>query len=149
MDNQSDHCPIVLSLNIDVCQTIHSPTVHRSRKLWNRAFESDKTIYRNVLDNCLKCIHAPIESINYNNMLCNESVHINCIKKINDDIVLAAITASDVIPETVKQSNNFPGLTKETSYLREIALFWRSIWISLNSPRSGIRADIMRHTRCK
>ena len=25
-------CPIVLSLNIDVCKTIHSPTVHRSRK---------------------------------------------------------------------------------------------------------------------
>ena len=54
VDNQSDHCPIVLSLNIDVSQTIHSPTVHRSRKQWNRASESDKTIYRNVLDNCLK-----------------------------------------------------------------------------------------------
>ena len=29
-------------------------------------------------------------------MLCNESVHINCITKFHDDIVLAAITASDV-----------------------------------------------------
>ena len=63
VDNQSDHCPIVLSLNIDVCKTIHSPTepVHRSRKLWNRASESDKSIYRNELDNCLNCIHVPIE----------------------------------------------------------------------------------------
>ena len=76
VDNQSDHCPIVLSLNIDVCKTIHSPTVHRSRKQWNRASESDKSIYRNELDNCLKCIHVPIESINCNNMLCNEYVHI-------------------------------------------------------------------------
>ena len=33
----------------------------------------------------------------------NESVHINCITKFHDDIVLAAITASDVIPETVKK----------------------------------------------
>ena len=49
----------------------------------------------------------------------------------------------------LKKSNNFPGWTKETSYLREIALFWRSIWISLNSPRSGIVADIMHRTRCK
>ena len=82
-------------------------------------------------------------------MLCNESVHINCIKKFHDDIVLATITASDVIPETVKKSNNFRGWTEETSYLREIALLWRSIWISLNSPRSGIVADIMCRTRCK
>ena len=43
---------------------------------------------------------------------------INCIKKFHDDIVLAAITASDVIPETVKKSNNFLGWTKETSYMR-------------------------------
>ena len=54
-----------------------------------------------------------------------------------------------MISETVKKSNNFPGWTKETSYLREIALLWRSIWISLNSPRSGVVADIMRRTRCK
>ena len=82
-------------------------------------------------------------------MLCNESVHINCITKFHDDIVLAAITASDVITETVKKSNNFPGWTKDASYLREIALLWRGIWISLNSPRSDIVADIMRRTRCK
>ena len=107
-NNQSDHCSIVLSLNIDVCKTIHSPTVHRSRKQWNRvrkqwnrASESDKSVYRNELDNCLKCIHVPIEPINCNNMLCNESVHINCIPKFHDVIILAAITASDVIPETV------------------------------------------------
>ena len=50
VDNQSDHCPIVYSLNIDVCKTIHSPTVHISRKQWYRESESDKSIYRNELD---------------------------------------------------------------------------------------------------
>ena len=53
VDNQSDHCPNVLALNIDVYKTIHIPTVHRSSKQWNRASESDKSIYRNELDNCL------------------------------------------------------------------------------------------------
>ena len=28
VDNQSDHCTIVLTLNIDVCQSIHSPTAN-------------------------------------------------------------------------------------------------------------------------
>ena len=83
MDNQSDHCPIVLSLNIDVCKSIHSLYTD----LENRASESDTSINRNELDNCLKCIHVPIESINCNNMLCNESVHINCITKFHDDSI--------------------------------------------------------------
>ena len=64
----------------------------------------DKSIYRKELDKCLKCIHVPIESINRNNMFCNEFVHINCITKFHDDIVLAAITTSDGIPETVKKT---------------------------------------------
>ena len=37
--------------------------------------------------------------------------------------ILAVITASDVIPETIKKSNNLPGWTKVASYLREIAMF--------------------------
>ena len=45
VDNRSHPYPIVLSLNIDVYQTIHSPVVHISRKQWNRASESDKSIY--------------------------------------------------------------------------------------------------------
>ena len=40
-------------------------------------------------------------------MLCNESVHINCITNFHDDIVLTAITAADVIPETVKNLTTF------------------------------------------
>ena len=35
-------------------------------------------------------------------MLCDESVHINYIKKYHYDIVLASMTTSDVIPETGK-----------------------------------------------
>ena len=33
--------------------------------------------------------------------------------------------------------------------MREIAFFWLSIWITFDSPRSGIVADIMRRTCCK
>ena len=38
VDNQSDHCPIVLSLNIDVSQTIHSPTVTQISKTVEQSF---------------------------------------------------------------------------------------------------------------
>ena len=32
---------------------------------------------------------------------------------------------------------------------REIALFWRCIWISMKSPRDGVVAEIMRRTRAQ
>ena len=58
--------------------------------------------------------------------------------------------ASEVIPSTTtKTSKNIPGWDTSVSYKREIALFWRSIWISMNSPRDGHVADIMRRTRAQ
>ena len=53
--------------------------------------------------------------MNCSNILCDESVHINCIYKGHDDIITTAITASDVIPETGKNYNYFPGWTNEPS----------------------------------
>ena len=40
-------------------------------------------------------------------------------------------------------------MDKRDQLLREIALFWRSIWIGLHSPRSGIVTDSIRRARCK
>ena len=40
-------------------------------------------------------------------------------------------------------------LVKVTTNDRKIALFWRSSWLNMNSPRSRIGADIMRRTRAK
>ena len=45
--------------------------------------------------------------------------------------------ASEVIPSTTtKSSKNIPGWDTSVSYKKEIALFWRSIWILMNSPRN-------------
>ena len=38
---------------------------------------------------------------------------------------------------------------ENVQHSKEIALFWRSIWLNNNSPRQGVVADIMRRTRAK
>ena len=38
---------------------------------------------------------------------------------------------------------------ENVQHSKEIALFWRSIWLNNNSPRQGIVADIMQRTRAK
>ena len=71
----------------------------------------------------------------------------NDIHRLHDDIVSSIMEASEVIPSTTtKTSNNIPGWDTSVSYNKEIAIFWRSIWISMNSARDGHVADTMRRT---
>ena len=65
-------------------------------------------------------------------------------------MISSMIGASEVIPSTTtKTSKIIPGWDTSVSYKKEIALFWRSNWISMNSPRDGHVADIMRRTRAQ
>ena len=84
------------------------------------------------------------------NMSCQCDTHVNDIHRLHDDIISSLIEASEVIPSTTtKTSINIPSWDTSVSYKKEIALFWRSIWISMNSPRDGHVADIMRRTRAQ
>ena len=80
-------------------------------------------------------------------MLCDDDDHIQDIMHMHDDLISACITASSVIPDTKQKTHQIPGWDASISNDREIALFRRSIWQNMNSPRSGIVADIMRRTR--
>ena len=64
-------------------------------------------------------------------------------------IIYIYIYASEIIPETGKKSNKIPGWDVKLNHEREIALFWRSIWISMKSSHDGVVAEIMTHTRAQ
>ena len=89
----------------------------------------------------------PTNCMHCNYMLCDDDDHIQDIMHMHDDLISACITASSVIPDTKQKTHQIPGWDASISNDREIALFWRSIWQNMNSPRSGIVADIMRRTR--
>ena len=57
--------------------------------------------------------------------------------------------ASENIPTTNSKSHKIPGWTEAVQIHKEIALFWRSIWLCNNFPRQGVVADVMRKTRAK
>ena len=69
-------------------------------------------------------------------VLCTNNSHIDSIQKLHDDLISASICASDCIPNTGQSKRKMPGWDITVSHAREIALFWRSIWINLNSPRT-------------
>ena len=81
---------------------------------------------------------------------CECDTHVRDIHRLQVDIISSMIEASEVIPSTTtKTSKNIPGWDTSVRYKKEIALFWRSIWISMNSPRDGHVADIMCRTRAQ
>ena len=89
----------------------------------------------------------PADCIICTNVLGTNNSHIDSIQKLHDDLRSASICASDCIPNTGQSKRKIPVWDITVSHAREIALFWRSIWINLNSPRTHIVADIMRRTR--
>ena len=122
-------------------------TAHKSRKSWNIASNDDVCLYKHKLDEMLNNISIPADCIICTNVLCTNNSHIDSIQKLHDDLISASICASDCIPNTGQSKRKIPGWDITVSHAREIALFWRSIWINLNSPRTHIVADIMRRTR--
>ena len=149
IDNQSDHAPLIVSMDIHLSTYSSQCVTHKPRKKWNCATDEDIIRYQNNLDISLSTVHEPLDCIQCNNMLCNNIDHIQSVHTLHDELIAACINASVDIPDTSKKSSVIPGWNSEHSYLREISLLWRSIWISINSPRTGIVADIMRRTRCK
>ena len=107
----------------------------------------DVCLYKHKLDKMLNNISIPADCIICTNVLCKNNSHIDSIQKLHDDLISASICASDCIPNTGQSKRKIPWWDTTVSHARKIALFWRSIWINLNSPRTHIVADIMRRTR--
>ena len=149
VENQSDHAPVVLTLDIEMKKHAPNPYVYKDRRKWECANDNHINMYKVNLDNYLSCIDVPIDCMECNNVLCNDDKHATSIQHMHDALIAACIDASTTIPKTGMKSRNIPGWNAEISHEREIALFWRSIWINNNSPRDGIIADIMRRTRAK
>ena len=106
--------------------------------------------YHTELDKYLYKIVLPDDILYCRNMSCECNTHVNDIHRLQVDIISSMIEASEVIPSTTtKTSKNIPSWATSVSYKKIIALFRRSIWISMNSPKDGHVADIMRRTRAQ
>ena len=149
VENQSDHAPIVLELDIPIDHHIHVPINHKPRKKWNIASNDQIGNYKLALDNSLTQIVMPDDCLECTSMLCDSSKHALDIQQLHDDIISACIDASEDIPSTGKSSKNVPGWNEFVRPEKEKAILWRKIWISNGSPRHGHVADIMRRTRAK
>ena len=59
VENQSDHAPVVLSLNIFIQSHSYTPSNHIPCKNWNNANHNQIDTYKSVLDDNLSVIDIP------------------------------------------------------------------------------------------
>ena len=151
VENQSDHAPIGLELDIPIDHhtCIHVLINHKPRKKWNIASNDQIGNYKLALDNSLTQIVMPDDCLECTSMLCENSKHALDIQQLHDDIISACIDASEDTPSNGKSSKNVPGWNEFLRSEKEKAILWPKIWISNGSPRHGHVADIMRRTRAK
>ena len=95
LENQSDHAPVVLSLNIYSELHMNAP-----RKKWNTASHDQIDAYKSLLDDKLSAIDISNDCLNCDSLLCTNYDHAIFIQQMHDDIIAACIDASDNIPTT-------------------------------------------------
>ena len=81
--------------------------------------------------------------------MCTNIIHTNSIQLLHDQIILALLRSSEVIPETGTKSKNIPGWNDYIKHLKLTASFWRYLWRDNSSPLTGQIQDIMKETRRK
>ena len=117
IENQSDHLPLLITLDIDISivndVVINPPsTVRVPRQQWDRADITDRANYHDYLDNLLMSLHLPIHSLT---LIPVELIH--------------------------------AGWNDFVKSFQSEALDWHSIWISSGRPQSGFVCDMRRSSR--
>ena len=154
IDNCSDHCGILLSLDLS-CETLKPVQSERApRVAWYKACLANIEEYQANLDTELSKIYIPTECINCRNISSRE--HYVDIENLHNEIINACITAASVLPYTKQQSpsdnhnaKRVPGWRDHCATLRQKAIMWHNIWKDAGRPRHGKVADIRRLTRAK
>ena len=112
LDNQSDHVPLVMTLNIErETELINvSEKSYTSRKIWNRANSEHIKDYRMRLDECLLSFTLPFDCLQCTDLACTNNDHGECVQILHDNIISAMIDASVNIPSTKQNKNHqIPG----------------------------------------
>ena len=89
IDNQSDHVPLVLAINI-VSETEHmkvSTEIHAPRKVWNRTNSEHINDYRMRLDDCLLSFTLPFDCLQCTDLVCTNNEHVESVQILHGNII--------------------------------------------------------------
>ena len=155
-DNLSRHSPCLLQVRVGELPS--RPKVKEGKKMrrpaWYKADDAMKEAFKLECESkllqlvpppCLQCMDAS----------CKESSHSEDRDGFMLDVMGCVIEASQkIIPLTgggqgCSEEKSVPGWREEVEPLRQAALFWHSVWVSLGRPPVGQARMVMVRTRSK
>ncbi|ELU18612.1 hypothetical protein CAPTEDRAFT_216907 [Capitella teleta] len=152
-DNPSDHCPVMMHVNVNVehIPTDHSPIL-RSGLPWRNVSPRVLGDYGAALHVALTSIVVPNAALQCDDWSCE--LHTHDIQAYYDNIVKACLDAAEgTVGRKRKRRGNTslrrPGWKDHVEPHRERAIFWHALWKSSGSPHDGHVADIRRRTRAR
>ena len=127
IDNQSNHLPLFVTIDIEVkcADPVINPTsnVRLPREQWDRASIIEFTQYKPYLDDLLLLLDIPMDCVNCTDYFCTDYSHIVGIQNL---IIASCIEASKVIPVS-KKSTKIPGWNEHVERHKQISQFWHFI----------------------
>ena len=157
--NFSDHCPIVMKLNIPVEYLSINSEASEEHIMWQKASYSHIDNYvtllvvsKSMLDSLLSKINIPSCIDQCTALNCNNKKHYQATEEFHEMIVKACVTAAELcIPRCTKKSciRQIPGWSEHVEPYRKKSMFWHYMWKQNGCPRTGWIADIRKTTRAK
>ena len=152
-ENTSNHDPIYIELNIDVCAKPESEVIPErvSKPAWNKAKPENMEAYISELEHLLSQVEIPVDTTQCNNVHCDNPIH-----KVDCDIyameIMECISKSveNNIPYTSTSDRKaVPCWTEHVKPYKEDAKFWYAVWLSAGRPQNNNLHRIMKNTRNK
>ena len=119
IDNQSDHVPLVMALNIESETELMnvSKKIYTPRRIWNRTNREHINDYRMSLDDCLLSFTLPFDCLQCTDLVCTNNEHVESVQILHDNIISAMIDASVNIPSTKQnKKHKIPGWNENVQH---------------------------------
>ena len=156
-DNLSRHSPCVLKARLGELPARPKAKggQHKARRpAWYKAEDEQKEAFKLDCQTRLGRLVAPA-TLQCSNPMCKESDHSTHRDGFMLDVMGCVIEASHAtIPmaggkKGCSKERSIPGWKEEVEPVRQAALFWHSVWVSLGRPPVGQARQVMVSTRAK
>ena len=102
------------------------------------------------MSHLLNGITLPVYTLLCADLRCHDVSHFKALNTYAQHITDACLNAAkSCIPQTCdrQSSRRLPGWSDHVQPLRDKSLFWHTMWLDCNRPKTGVVADCMRRTR--